>query len=332
MDGSTCKFEELLSTDVIVLIGTDLMNEHASLGVKVRQAQKQGAKTIVISDAPQAQEAMEADLFIQSSDTTALKAILKALAEGGKTAEGLDTLLESLADVNVEKDAKAAADMLMAAKKAIVVAEQTRLTTEAAKAAADIAVLSGHIGAPRDGFIQIKSNVNAQGLSNLGISSYKTNAEVVENGSIQGMFIVGEDVAGFDRSGMEFVAVADIYMTETAKAADAVLPLISLVESAGTVTACDGAVNEVKPAIPALGLKNWEVIQGLANAMGKRHTFASEAEIAREMKETHAVDAGILKPVLQPVADAPMYEERMNTNVVVNRFHTLLKEEGILCH
>jgi formate dehydrogenase major subunit len=220
----------------------------------------------------------------------------------------------------------------MAAKKAIVVAEQTRLTTEAAKAAADIAVLSGHIGAPRDGFIQIKSNVNAQGLSNLGISSYETNAEVVENGSIQGMFIVGEDVAGFDRSGMEFVAVADIYMTETAKAADAVLPLISLVESAGTVTACDGAVNEVKPAIPALGLKNWEVIQGLANAMGKRHTFASEAEIAREMKETHAVDAGTLTPVLQPVADAPMYEERMNTNVVVNRFHTLLKEEGILCH
>ncbi len=329
MDASTCKIEELLSTDVIVLVGTNLMEEHASLGVKVRQAAQRGAKTIVISDLPESQEAVEADLFIQAADTTALKAILKALSEAGKSAAGMEELQESLAATAADDKAKAAADMLISAKKAIFVAEQSWLTAEAAKATADIAVLSGHIGTPRDGFIQIKSNVNSQGLSNLGIASGEDVADVLASGKVQGMFLVGEDVPEFDRSGIEFVAVADIYMTETAKAADAVLPLVSLVESAGTVTACDGVVNEVKPAIPALGLENWKVLQGIANVTGQHYAYESSCEIAREMKEVHAADMGILNPVLLPVADAPMYQERRNTNVVVNRFKKLLADEGI---
>lgn len=328
MDGSTCKLEELLSANVILLVSTNLMEEHASLGVKVRQAKERGAKTIVISDLPESQEAMEADLFIQASDTKPLKAILKTLAEAGKTAEGMDELQASLADTVVDDQAKAAADMLMAAKKAIVVAEQSWLTGEAAKAAADIAVLSGHIGAPRDGFIQIKANANSQGLSDLGIAAYADVAEAAEHA--QAMFIVGEDVPEFDRSGMEFAAVADIYLTETAKKADAVLPLVSLVESEGTVTSCDGTVSEVKPAIPALGLPNWKVLQGLANVTGQHYAFEAVGEIAREMKEVHAADAGSLKPVLAPVADAPMYQERVNTSVVVNRFRKLLKDEELI--
>ncbi len=329
MDGSTCKIEELLSTDLIVLVSTNLMEEHASLGVKVRQAKMRGAKTIVISDLPDSQEAEEADLYLQAEDMSVLKGILKALIDAGRTAEGVELLKESVKDCPVTEEFRQAADMLISAKKAIIVAEQSWLTAEASKAAADIAVLSGHIGSPRNGFLQIKANANSQGLCDMGIASYEDVAEVIDSEKIQAMFIIGEDIPGFDRSGKEFVAVQDIYLTETAKQADAVLPAISLVESAGHVTSCDGTVSEVKSAIPALSLPNWKVLQGISNAMKQHYDFADETDIARQMQERHAVKAGVLNPVLQPVADGAMYQRRANTSVAVNRFKELLKSEGL---
>ena len=76
--------------------------------------------------------------------------------------------------------------------------------------------------------------------------------ENIENGTIKALFVIGEDPAELNTDSMEFLAVADMYLTETANKADVVLPLVSLAESNGTVISMDGAVNSVK-----LPLNQW---------------------------------------------------------------------------
>ncbi|MBR5468278.1 MAG: FAD-dependent oxidoreductase [Firmicutes bacterium] len=327
VDGSTCKMDELLSTNVIVLVGTDMMKDHASLGIKIRQAAERGAKLIVINNKPMSQEAQEADLYINTESTTAIKAILKALAEAGAKAEGMDEMLASLEGTEVTAEAKKAAEMLLGAKKAIVVVDQFNIKFEGVKAAADVALLSGHAFGPRNGILQIKGNVNSQGLCNLGVTPYcfvKDNMD-----GVKAMFILGEDVADLDRSNLEFLAVQDIYLTETAMKADAVIPAISLAESTGTVISCDGTMNEVKAAIPALGKSNIMAVQSVANAMKINYNYTSEAEVAREMYEKGVYAKAEGKASLKAVADVDMYIDRANTNTVVTSFNAFLEKEGI---
>jgi len=327
VDGSSCKIDELLSTNVILLVGTDIMKQHASLGVKIRQAAERGAKLITINNKPMSQEAQEADLYINADNTLALKQVLKALAEAGAKAEGLDELMADLAGVEATDEAKKAAKLLMDAKKAIVVVDQFNVKAAAAKAAADIAVLSGHAEGARNGILQIKANVNSQGLCDLGVTPLCFVKEKLAD--VKAMFILGEDVADFDRSGLEFLAVQDIYLTETAMKADAVIPAVSLVESTGTVTSCDGTINEVKAAVPPLGKPNFMAIQSVANAMKVNYAYASEKEIAREMFEKGVYAKPEMKAVLKAVENTEMYMDRTNTNTVAVSFGKTLAENGI---
>ena len=328
-DGSTAKLEELLSTEVIVLVGTDLMKEHAVLGIKVRQAASRGAKLIVVGNNPETQEAQEAALYINADNTSALKAILKALTEAGATAKGIEALNASLSGAVATEEAKQAAEMLMKAKKAMVVVDQFNVKAEAAKAAAGIAVLSGHVGSPRNGIIQIKANANSQGLCSLGVAPLCFTKEKLADGSVKAMVILGEDVPEFDTKGLEFVAVADMYLTETAKKADAVLPLVSLAESTGTITSCDSTVSAVTAAIPALSKTNLEVIMGIANAMKLNMSYAGPEAVAQEMAESHAVKELVLKPELKAVDDTEIYLERVNTSYASENFKKFLVKEGI---
>ena len=82
-------------------------------------------------------------------------------------AAGYDELAASLADVKVSDEAKAIADAYMGAKKAMIVYQQNNLTVDAATLIADIALVSGHIGTPRDGVLQVKAKNNSQGLQPL---------------------------------------------------------------------------------------------------------------------------------------------------------------------
>ena len=331
IDGSTSKIEELASTDVIVLVGTDLMKDHAVLGIKVRQAQNRGAKVIVISNDCDTQEAKEADIYIKGESTKALKSVLKAIVDEGAKAEGIEELKGSLKDNVVSESAAQAAKMLMKAKKAIVVFDQYNLRAEACKAAASIAVLSGHIGSPRNGIIQVKPNVNSQGLRDIGVTPLCFVKEKLAGGDVKAMLVVGEEPEDMlvDRKKLEFLAVADIYLTETAKKADAVLPLISLPESSGSVTSCDGVTNEVKTAIPAMSKENWQVIEGLANAMKENYNYGSVKNIAREIEEKDVKEKYELNAVVTGIADIEMYMARVNTNVAYESFTSFLKIEGI---
>lgn len=314
-DCSTNKYEELLSTDLIILVGTNLMKEHAVLGVKIREAAKNGSKVVLISDYRDTTESLEwADIQACPENSTKL----------------IKDIIRSLNGDRVGGEAAEIARLYKRAKKAMVVFDQYRLSVEGAKAVAQMAVVSGHIGRPRDGIIQLKPNANSQGLSDLHIGAGSASG-------LKGLIVFGEDVENLDRSNLEFLAVADMYLTETAAKADAVLPLISLVESSGTVTNCMGEVQEVHASIPALGKPNWKVAVDLANAMTMRFNYSSESEILREMKERCRMGyTGVLcedgfktpdgKAILTEIQDTKLFDLKKNANAVMNSFENRIRE------
>jgi len=119
--------------------------------------------------------------------------------------------------------------------------------------------------------------------------------EQAKNGKIRGMYIVGENpVLSFPHSGLvtkalaslDFLVVQDMFLTETAKLADVVLPAASFAEKEGTFTNFEGRINRVRKAIEPIGasLPDWEIVVRLADKMDYPLPFSSLQDVIREIE------------------------------------------------
>jgi formate dehydrogenase alpha subunit len=113
---------------------------------------------------------------------------------------------------------------------------------------------------------------------------------------IKGMYIVGENpVLSFPNprliseivTSLDFLVVQDMFLTETAKLANAVLPAASFAEKEGTFTNFEGKVNRVRKAIEPIGesLPDWEIVMRLAHKMGYPFPFSSLQDVTSEIEE-----------------------------------------------
>ncbi len=118
-----------------------------------------------------------------------------------------------------------------------------------------------------------------------------------DNGSgVRGMFIMGENpVASFPQaalvkkalSSLEFLAVSDIFLTETASLAAVVLPAASFAEKEGTFTNFEGRVQRVYKVIEPAGdsLPDGEIIMRLAELTGSPMPYNSPQQVLEEIQE-----------------------------------------------
>jgi len=120
--------------------------------------------------------------------------------------------------------------------------------------------------------------------------------EQVRRGKIKGMLIVGENpVSTFPSpsgviealSSLKVLAVADMFLTETAKLATVVLPAASFAEKEGSFTNFEGRVQQVRKAIEPLGdsLPDWKIILQLADRMGHPMPYSSAQQVMDEIEE-----------------------------------------------
>ena len=268
-DASTAALDELAGTELIMLIGCNLMNNHAVAGMKVRRAVNNGAKLLIIGGTDELLDEIATLKLDAEFDT--LKQMTKALLSSRR--EDIDNrkaLEEYCADAVITDAAQNAADMYMKAKKAIVIFEKNALGRDAALLAADMALLSNHSGKPRDGIIQLLPGANSQGLSYLGIATGESCRAQIANGEIKGLFIFGEDVPDVDLSGLDFLAVQDLHMTKTAEKAHVVFPAASFAETAGSFTSADGRIQQFAQVIQAKTMRNDEQVIALATQAGER--------------------------------------------------------------
>jgi formate dehydrogenase alpha subunit len=120
--------------------------------------------------------------------------------------------------------------------------------------------------------------------------------EQVKKGKIKGMYIMGENpVLSFPNSrlvteiltSLDFLVVQDMFLTETARRANVVLPAASFAEKEGTFTNFEGRVNRVRKAIEPIGesLPDWEIVVRLADKMGYPLPFSSLQDVMSEIEE-----------------------------------------------
>jgi len=101
---------------------------------------------------------------------------------------------------------------------------------------------------------------------------------------------------------LEFLAVQDIFLSETAQLADVVLPAASYAEKEGTFTSTERLVQMVRKATepPGESKADWEIICDLAKAMGsKEFEYKSPAEIMDEIASLTPSYGGISYERLQ---------------------------------
>jgi formate dehydrogenase major subunit len=113
-------------------------------------------------------------------------------------------------------------------------------------------------------------------------------------GEIRGMFMMGENPFLSDPNinkvkkalaSLEFLAVQDIFLTETAEFADVVLPATAFPEKEGTYTNTDRKVELARKAVPPPGQArtDWEVVADLSCRMGYPMDYRSAEEIFAEI-------------------------------------------------
>lgn len=302
--GSPNTIDELLSTELILVPGF-IKEKNPVIWNKIKQAAEKGVKVIAINTPDVKTEYEFADMVVEAENSTAfLEGIAKALIDIGKTSktDGFAEFAKSVEGAEVCEEVKKVAELYAGAKKAMIVFQQNTLTVSAATLIADLALLSGHIGSPRDGILEVKPKNNSQGLSDMGIHN---GAEAMEG--LKGLIIFGEDPKGFSRGDLEFLMVSDIYMTETGKQADVFIPGTGAASTDGTYTNTERRLLPVEAAVEEdVDFTNWEIAAEMAHVFEEEFGFEDEADISFEMEDTlplykYAEIGEILGGVLSPI-------------------------------
>ncbi|MFH0850239.1 MAG: formate dehydrogenase subunit alpha [Candidatus Bathyarchaeota archaeon] len=129
-------------------------------------------------------------------------------------------------------------------------------------------------------------------------------------GKVKALFIMGENPMLSDPDlghveeqlkKLDFLAVSELFMSETAELADVVLPACSYAEKDGTFTATDRRVQLVRKAAEPLGdsRPDWWIIQELSRRLGYPIDYRSPSEIMDEVALVAPIYGGVSHARLQ---------------------------------
>ena len=161
-----------------------------------------------------------------------------------------------------------------------------------------------------------REHCNSQGVNDMGLtpdflpgyipySGEKVSdlLESCKDGSIKCLYIAGEDPIGsFYKpqlvkealTTVPFLIVTDVFMTETAKKADLILPSSTYAEKEGTYTNMSRHVQAVAPAVLPQGTSkpDFDILIELAEALGKPFESNTLSEIQQEIETAAPIYQG----------------------------------------
>ena len=123
-------------------------------------------------------------------------------------------------------------------------------------------------------------------------------------GEIKAMYIVGENPVLSDANAnhvrhalqtLDFLAVQDLFLTETAQLADVVFPAASFAEKEGTFTNTERRIQRVRKAVdpPGESLTDLDIIVALAARMGYTMTHTEPSEVMAEIASLTGIYRGV---------------------------------------
>jgi NADH-quinone oxidoreductase subunit G len=316
--GMTSSIADLAAADVIVLAGCDVTEEYPVLWLRMKQAIDRGA--IIIAITPKRLE-IERWIAHQLVHRYGVGSEVFAALIGGRT--GRRRLGGTPGGV-AEEALEAASAALMAAARPVVLIGRLALDAPDGVAAVDALVeICRRIGAPLN---VMRGKGNEFGAAAAGVlptcgpggrpldeiradleaawgepvarergMNVPEMLEAAARGSLSLLYVVGADLATSlperrrwtdARTGLSFLVVQDAFLTETAQAADVVLPALVVAEKSGTVSNIEGRVQRVEAAVegPGDARADWEIVGLLSERLGRPIAYSAWEEIFEEMR------------------------------------------------
>ncbi len=243
----------------ILVVGSDLEEEAPLWWLRARQAARRGAALIVLN--PRVTRLDRSATFSIhypfGSGAAAVLAMINAIMSLNRTAARLPELPTSIRGFASSADLLEAAKVFSEASDAIVLfgSESMGLIESGALAqvCAHLLQVTGHLKRPNNGLLGVWPRANDQGAWELGWRpALDLQASLMES---KALYIVATDPVSDDSAylkafgGQKFVIVQDLFLSQTARLADVVLPVQSWVEREGSFTSGERRVQRFFPVV-----------------------------------------------------------------------------------
>lgn len=270
--GTGTNFSTMGAGSAILVVASDLEEEAPIWWLRVKQAAERGATLIVANGRPTKLDRY-ARHRVRYEYGHAVAAVLGMLVAGSSD--------------YADAFAKAENAVILFGREGLDYAGSTAL----AQACANLLITTNHFGKPNNGLIAVWPRANTMGAWDMGVRPGDLSQPLR---GARAAWIVAADPVGDgllsadDLRASGFVVVQELFLTETARAADVVLPAAAWAERDGTFTNGERRVQVFFPAVPAKGESrpDFEIAAAIGERVGvSLPKLASQVflQIAREI-------------------------------------------------
>ncbi len=226
-------FSDMGKETTILVVASDLYNEAPLWFLRLKQAAERGA-TLIIANARETKLERWSKFAVRYSYGDEVETV-SGLTKKNKIGEAI-TAAENLV--------------------VLYGSDGLGLDGSTAVAAACAEFVKGRLGKPNNGLIGVWPRSNDQGAWELGFQPAEDLAKAIKGKTV---YVVAADPAGDDPEleaalkGAKFLAVQELFLTETAQLADVVLPAQAYTEREGSFTSGERRVQRFYPALPPRG-------------------------------------------------------------------------------
>jgi len=316
--GANSDWTHLNQDSVILVVAGDVEEQAPIWFLRIKAAVQRGAKLIVINgrETKLGRYANHQLRIRYGSAPHLLLGLTRLVLQDDVAVEGLKALkdnLSSFGPASIKRltgiaagELQAVAETLSQARDAIVVFGREGLNDYGAQAlaqaAANLLLATGHVGRANSGLLPLWPHNNTQGAADMGIRpnmgpGYQ---KIVEHGwdfdstltaaserNVRFLWLAGadpvEDNPTIARAldALDFLVVQELFLTDTARLGDVVLPALSFAERDGTYTSGDRRVQRFDRALPPLGggRAAWAILADVASRLGADWEFESAASV-----------------------------------------------------
>jgi NADH-quinone oxidoreductase subunit G len=370
---SLLTMEQLYQSKAVLLIGNDPTNQNPLVGWQIRSGIRHFGTKLFVINAKEIKLKRKAAQFVKISAGQEM-AVFKWLAheEGQLATELVEQLvqlkagLEALSDVAIVFGAE-----VTGAAIAQVVAFGSKLPGKTrymalgdyanSRGAADMGVLPDRLPGyayvddvnAREKFEKLWGGVTP---SKAGLTTPQM-VEAAQNGKLKALYVVGANpfahfgTLSYGRGKLDLLIVHEMFLTETAKAADIVFPAASAYEKDGTVTNTSGEIQLLHKAAEVMGPRSdFDLLRILSHqleklGLGKAFHFKTASVVFEEIRKAvpayNVEAAGLLTggaeasrvqfaknghaPYDVPVGSIRSAEDTLFTSGTLGRFCTMME-------
>ena len=335
---SPSEIADIQKANLLLVVKSDAYETHPVIGFEINLGVKRkGVDLRIVSDKRGKLSRLpgaKTTVHTVGSEIALLNAMAGVIIAEGlavESAAGFAALKSALAGATLEQAAAAcgvSAEEIVTLAKDYAAAEKALIMlpiglgypghgAALAEACANLAILTGKFGKEGCGLLVMGEKNNSQGAADLGIypkAAGLNAAAIIEGcaaGSVKTLYVAGENpVISYPNRAkvekalnqVEFLIVADLFLTETAQMADVVLPACSFAEKSGTFTSLGRRLQQVKQAIKPLALAKSDlvILKTINEALGGKK-YASQADLFAEIAASVPAYAGLTQAGLGDV-------------------------------